>query len=260
VGLGAAEGHARDLLDAAAPRQRDPAADEPCSLDTSRGQNRRLREWLEILDLIWYGEHPVHFDGEFYSITGTMTVRRMSGHIPIAMSGSSPSVRRSLVEHGNSYLLFGAPPEQVAAEIQGLRSTPGHRDHITVGLRVHVVVRPTEAEAWAAAEDIVSRVDPRARELVAAGRTDPASQRAVQQALAGAREQVVSPNLWAGIGTARFGVATALVGEPEQIADRLEKYAALGVGSFILSGHPKLEEAARFGQLVTPLLRRRGLL
>lgn len=223
-------------------------------------RNRRLREWLEILDRIWYGEHPVSYHGEVYRIDGTMTVRRLSGRVPIALSGSSPTVRQLLVEHGDSYLLFAAPPAQVAAEIEVLRSTPGYRADITVGLRAHVVVRATEAEAWAAADEIVSRVDPRARELVAASRTDPGSQRAAQQALAGARESVVSPNLWAGIGVARFGVATALVGDPEQIADRLAEYAGIGVDSFILSGYPKLEEAVRFGQLVTPVLRRRGLL
>lgn len=223
-------------------------------------RNRRLREWLEIVDLIWYGEHPVSYQGEVYRIDGTMTVRRLSGRVPIAMSGSSPAVRRLLMEHGHSYLLFAAPPEQVATEIKLLRSTPGYHPDISVGLRAHVVVRETETEAWAAAEEIVSRVDPRARELVAASRTDSRSQRAAQQALASARDSVVSPNLWAGIGTARFGVATAIVGDPEQVADRLGEYAALGVDTFILSGYPKLEEAVRFGELVTPVLRRRGLL
>jgi alkanesulfonate monooxygenase len=64
----------------------------------------------------------------------------------------------------------------------------------------------------------------------------------------------VSPNLWAGVGLVRGGAGTALVGDPQQVADRIQEYAALGLDYFILSGYPHLEEAHRFAELVFPLL------
>ena len=64
----------------------------------------------------------------------------------------------------------------------------------------------------------------------------------------------VSPNLWAGVGLVRGGAGTALVGNPQQVADRIKEYAALGLEYFILSGYPHLEEAYRFAELVFPLL------
>ena len=64
----------------------------------------------------------------------------------------------------------------------------------------------------------------------------------------------VAPNLWAGVGLVRGGAGTALVGNPQQVADRIKEYAALGLDSFILSGYPHLEEAHRFAELVFPLL------
>jgi alkanesulfonate monooxygenase len=64
----------------------------------------------------------------------------------------------------------------------------------------------------------------------------------------------VSPNLWAGVGLVRGGAGTALVGDPQAVAQRMREYMALGIDSFILSGYPHLEEAYRFAELVMPLL------
>lgn len=221
---------------------------------------RRLHEWLEVVHAVWYGDHPVSYHGAVYQADGTRLIRRAAERVPIAMSGSSPEAREALVRFGDSYLLFAAPPAQVSNEIATLRSTPGFHDSITVGLRSHVIVRDTEAAAWDAANDVISRVDPRVREVVAAQQPSGPSQRTTQHELARAGNLVVAPNLWAGIGTARFGVATAIVGNPHQVADRLVEYAKLGVDFFILSGYPKLDEARRFGDLVTPVLRERGVL
>ena len=45
----------------------------------------------------------------------------------------------------------------------------------------------------------------------------------------------VSPNLWAGIGLVRGGAGTALVGDPETVAARIQEYADLGIDTFIFS-------------------------
>lgn len=48
----------------------------------------------------------------------------------------------------------------------------------------------------------------------------------------------ISPNLWAGVGLVRGGAGTALVGDGETVAARMQEYADLGIETFILSGYP----------------------
>ena len=55
-------------------------------------------------------------------------------------------------------------------------------------------------------------------------------------------------------GELRGGAGTALVGDPQTVAARLQEYVDLGVDSFVLSGYPHLEDAYRFAELVFPLL------
>jgi alkanesulfonate monooxygenase len=86
-------------------------------------------------------------------------------------------------------------------------------------------------------------------------RFDSAGQQRMSQLHAGNREKLeISPNLWAGVGLVRGGAGTALVGDPETVADRIREYTGLGVDSFIFSGYPHLEEAYRVAELLFPLL------
>ncbi len=57
-----------------------------------------------------------------------------------------------------------------------------------------------------------------------------------------------------GIGRARSGCGAALVGTPEQILLKLNRYIDMGIRAFILSGYPLIEECKLFGKYVLPHL------
>jgi len=61
--------------------------------------------------------------------------------------------------------------------------------------------------------------------------------------------------LWTGIGRARSGCGAAIVGNPTQIIEKINRYMDMGVRAFILSGYPLLEECEYFGKLVLPYLK-----
>ena len=61
----------------------------------------------------------------------------------------------------------------------------------------------------------------------------------------------------AGLSTARNQASATLIGSYAQVQQQLADYADAGIGSFILSAQPALEEAYRVGEHVLPDLRRR---
>lgn len=177
---------------------------------------------------------------------------------PLYFGGSSPAAHELAAKHVDAYLTWGEPPAQVAekiADVTARAAKYGRKPRF--GVRLHVIARETEEEAWAEADRLISKLTD---EEIAAAQTNQSKMDSVGQArmaaLHGGRRDrlVVGPNLWAGVGLVRGGAGTALVGNPEQIAERLREYQELGVDTFVLSGYPHLEESIRFAELVFPLL------
>lgn len=179
-------------------------------------------------------------------------------HPPLYFGGSSPDGQRVAARHVDTYLTWGEPPAQVAEKIAAVRALAAEEGReLTFGIRLHVIVRETEAEAWAAAADLISRVDEAtiAKAQAVYQRMDSVGQARMRALHNGRRDGlVVAPNLWAGVGLVRGGAGTALVGTPDQVAERMREYAELGIDTFILSGYPHLEEAYRFAELLFPRL------
>jgi alkanesulfonate monooxygenase len=158
----------------------------------------------------------------------------------------------------DKYLTWGEPPELVAEKLDTVRALAEKRGRrLSFGIRLHVIVRETNAKAWDAAEDLISRLDDQtiAEAQKVFARMDSVGQSRMSRLHGGRRDKLeVSPNLWAGVGLVRGGAGTALVGDPDTVAERIDAYRRLGIDTFILSGYPHLEEAYRFGELVLPRL------
>lgn len=179
-------------------------------------------------------------------------------HPPLWFGGSSEAAHELAAEQVDTYLTWGEPPAAVKEKIENMRARAAAKGRrLNYGIRLHVIVRETNEEAWAAANDLIQYLDD---DTIAAAQKKFAQMDSVgQQRMAalhnGDRSKLeVAPNLWAGVGLVRGGCGTALVGDPETVAARIQEYADLGIGTFIFSGYPHLEEAYRFAELVFPLL------
>ncbi len=79
---------------------------------------------------------------------------------PLYFGGSSPAGMKVAAEHCDVYLTWGEPPAQVAEKIAAAREAAAAKGKtFSYGIRLHVIVRETEAEAWDAAERLISRLD-----------------------------------------------------------------------------------------------------
>jgi alkanesulfonate monooxygenase len=221
-----------------------------------------LRIWRGLLTSAHHGE-SIDFIGRHLTSKGGKVLYPpvQNPHPPLWFGGSSPAAHEMAGEHIDTYLTWGEPPEAVARKIADIRARAAqHGRQIRFGIRLHVIVRETEQDAWAAADRLISRLDDDtvARAQTAFAKMDSEGQRrmaALHGGKRGGRETLeVYPNLWAGVGLVRGGAGTALVGNPEQVAARMREYAELGIETFILSGYPHLEESYRFAELVFPLL------
>ncbi|MCP1308290.1 FMNH2-dependent alkanesulfonate monooxygenase [Paenibacillus tyrfis] len=202
----------------------------------------------------------VTFEGDYLTVKGgTLLYPSLQKlHPPLYFGGSSDIAQSIAAEHIDVYLTWGEPPAQVEDKIKRVRKLAEAKGRqVRFGIRLHVIVRETEQEAWNAANELIRYVDDEtiAQAQKVFARFDSVGQRRMAELHSGKREGLeISPNLWAGVGLVRGGAGTALVGDPETVAARMKQYAELGIDTFILSGYPHLEEAYRMAELVFPLL------
>ncbi len=216
-------------------------------------------EFLTVWRAIASGEET-NFNGEYFHIQGGKLLFPpvQAPYPPLWFGGSSAIAQKIAAKHVDSYLTWGEPPQQVAEKIDTVRRLAAAEGRtLKFGIRLHVIVRETQSEAWEAAEKLISYVDDEAISSAQKvyARLDSEGQRRMTQLHNGSREALeISPNLWAGVGLVRGGAGTALVGDPETVVARMLEYTKLGIDTFILSGYPHLEEAYRVAELLFPRL------
>jgi alkanesulfonate monooxygenase len=229
----------------------------------SEPRYRRTLEWMTALRTLLDG-HAVHADGEYVraELAAPRVARDHPGCPPLYFGGLSDDAKRVAALAADVYLMWPDTIDRVEATVAEMRERAAvHGRSLRIGYRVHVVVRPTEAEARAAADHLVAALDPAVGDAIRARSLDSQSvgvRRQAELRNAAEGDGFVEPHLWTGIGRARSGCGAAIVGDPRQVAAKIRQYQALGIDAFILSGYPHTEECRRFGELVMPLLRPGG--
>jgi alkanesulfonate monooxygenase len=222
-----------------------------------------IRIWREVIARSHTGE-SFDYEGQHLAVRGAKLLYPpvQRPYPPVYFGGSSEAAHQLAAEQVDTYLTWGEPPADVARKVADVRARAARAGRtVRFGIRLHVIVRETDAEAWRAAEDLISRLDDAtvARAQSTFAKMDSEGQRRMAALHAGGNRRSradleISPNLWAGVGLVRGGAGTALVGDPQTVATRIREYADLGLDTFVLSGYPHLEEAYRFAELVFPLL------
>jgi alkanesulfonate monooxygenase len=214
-----------------------------------------LSIWREALN-----GSDVDFDGNYLNVKGGEVLYPpvQKPYPPLYFGGSSSAAMDVASNHVDVYLTWGESPEKVKEKIETMKNKAAKKGRtLRFGIRLHVIVRKTEEEAWKSAEELIEHVDEKTIQSAqkAFAKMDSEGQKRMSELHKGDRSDLeVSPNLWAGVGLVRGGAGTALVGDAETVAERMKEYADLGIDTFILSGYPHLEEAYRTAELLFPRL------
>ena len=182
----------------------------------------------------------------------------------VYFGGYSPSALELCAEHCDVYLMWPETEDNLKSLMENLsdKAAKFNRE-IDFGLRVHVVVRETEEEAREYANSIISKLEiekgTEIRERALDSKSLGVSRQKKMRDLS-KKDGYIEPNLWTGIGKGRSGCGAAIVGNPDQIINKLNKYMKMGIRSFILSGYPHKEECKIFAKLVLPKLKTISLL
>ncbi len=225
----------------------------------SEPRYQRTRETMHALRALLDG-HPIDQRGDFVHLAvEPPRVGTVSGRCPpLYFGGLSDGAKDVAAEAADVYLMWPDTVAAAGAVVEDLRSRAAVHDRsLRFGFRAHVIVRETEAEARAAAERLVSRLDAEQGRAIRARSLDSTSAGVARQAdlreTAG-DDGYVEDNLWTGVGRARSGAGAAIVGDPDQVLAKLHAYRDRGVDAFILSGYPHREECDLFARYVLPRL------
>ena len=234
------------------------SSDFPGEKADSAFRYQRSREVVEILKQAWT-QDEINYQGEVYNFQGLTSDPAkpyQTGGPLLYFGGYSPAALELCGQHCDVYLMWPEPKEQIAERMKAV-NTVAERYNRTLdyGLRVHVIVRDTEAEAKEYAEHIVSKLDDehgrkireRALDSTSLGVSHQAKNRDLADEFGYAE-----PYLWTGIGRARSGCGAAIVGSTDQVLSELEAYQKMGIRAFILSGYPHIDECKHFGTKVLP--------
>lgn len=238
------------------------SSDFPGEVADSAYRYKRSHEVVEILRQAWTRDH-IEYSGDVYQISKITTdparPYQQNGGPLLYFGGYSPDALKLCGAQCDVYLMWPEPKEMLAKRMQDVHArAAAHGRTLDYGLRVHMIVRDTEAEAREYADHIVSKLDDEYGKLIRDRAHDSISLGVAHQARA--RELAdqfgyIEPHLWTGIGRARSGCGAALVGSVDQVMSEIEAYRNMGIRAFIFSGYPHLDECDHFGTKVLPELK-----
>jgi len=218
---------------------------------------RRTEEYIQVLDGLWTQDN-FSFEGKYYQLKDATVYPKpvQKPRIPFYMAGSSEIAREIAVRRAEYSVFWGENPEQVAERVQDMESRlSGTGKKLKYVTRFQIIARETEGEAYEAAQELLSQVDPEVLDHRGKiiSKYDSEGTKAQQ---ARTRDEMVAPNLWAGMGRVRSGSTVAITGSYEQCAKMIVEIEKAGINLLILSGFPLHSECERVGENVIPLVRR----
>ncbi|UAC48153.1 LLM class flavin-dependent oxidoreductase [Bacillus aquiflavi] len=217
---------------------------------------KRTREYIEILKRLFAGE-TFDYNGEFFKLKDASLPRVPKEVPPIYFGGSSPIAKEVATDLADTYMLWGETLENTEEEINTVKKLVKQKGRdLSYSVSFQVVVADTEKEAWEQADRLISKVDPNvlAEKHKSTLTSGAVGVNRLHKLMIQSKENnfVIGPNIWAGLTQVLSGNSIALVGTPDQIAERIVEFVDLGFDKVLLRGFPHLEVIQDVGRKIIP--------
>ncbi|MDF1659440.1 MAG: LLM class flavin-dependent oxidoreductase [Verrucomicrobiales bacterium] len=236
------------------------SSDLPGERIESEARYAKAREVIEILKQCWT-QDSISFQGEHYNLeiasTDAAKPYQQNGGPLLYFGGISPGAKALCAEHCDVFLMWPETEERLASTMSEMSDlAAGYDRKIDFGLRIHMIVRETEEEARAAADKLISKLDAEKGEEIKNRAQDNKSAGVLRQdeLRAQSDDDYIEDHIWSGVGRARSGCGSAIVGNPDQVYAKIQRYIDMGIRAFIFSGYPHLDECELFAKHVLPRL------
>jgi alkanesulfonate monooxygenase len=238
------------------------SSDLPGKKEESADRYERSSEIIQILKQLWQVDGPLEWQGKYYNFklptTEPAKPFQQNGGPLLYFGGISPAAQELCAKHCDVFLMWPETEERLADTMKAMsEKAASHNREIDFGLRIHVIVRETESEARSAADRLISKLDATKGQEIKNRSLDSKSYGVQRQdeLRNQAKDLYLEDHLWSGVGLARSGCGSAIVGNPEQVLAKLNRYLDMGIRAFIFSGYPHLEECDLFAKHVLPHLK-----
>ena len=197
----------------------------------------RTAEWLEIVDRMWKEDH-FSFEGSYYKVADVVMQPKPLKKPVIYAGGESEKAKDTIARQCDAYVMHGDHPDTVKGKIDDMER---RRDKLGLpsmiyGVAGYSIVRETEA----AAQRELARITDVKQSAAGYGN--------YQDWLSNTKlEQQVSLEDYS---VSNRGLRSGLIGTPDQVAERVAEFEAVGVSLLLLQSSPQLEEMERFSEAV----------
>lgn len=240
----------------------DRAAQADGVFDSKEVRYKKMGEEVEIMKRLWASRKPIDYTGKHYRVHQAIeppTVQKP--HPPFFLGGGSAMAAEMSAQHSSIHLFWGDRPKAIAENVKKIRMLArkyGREEQIQFGMRLQVICRDSEEEAWDAAERLIEGAPRLVMHEIAGGasvvesikKTSEANRRVWDLLDESGDSMLIHPHLWTGISTVRVGAGIAVVGTPAQIASTFEEFIDAGCSSFCLSGYTHAEAARTFSEKI----------
>lgn len=208
------------------------------AFDQHNDRYARTAEWLTVVDGLWREERFSH-EGARYQLKSAIVEPKPARRPVVYAGGESDAAKTLIARQCDAYVMHGDPVEAIAHKIADMRRRREEAGGppMPFGMAAYVIVRDSEAEAQ------------RELERITAMPTNPPPGFAnFDQWLSGTElERTLKLQEYS---VSNRGLRPNLVGTPEQIAERIRAYEAVGLDLLLLQMSPQAEEMDRFAETV----------